>query len=110
MARYPRVTIAGNDSSVATIALLSTHPDHATLVYIESVKQFAVYSAITDSWCAIGPSRGTAIPTDGTSGTGVGILYVGAIYVNTTTGDAYQNFGTALSPVWSHIRTDYSVS
>jgi hypothetical protein len=110
MSRYPRITVGGNDTSCATIAKLPSHPDHGLAVFVESVKQFAVYNAATDSWEATGPISGTDAPTNGTSGTGVGILYVGCQYIRRATGDMYQNFGTALSPVWSHVRTDYSTS
>lgn len=42
-------------------------------------------------------------PVNGTSGTGVGMLGIGSLYTNTTTGDLYLNTGTKASPVWSVV-------
>lgn len=44
---------------------------------------------------------GIVAPTNGTSGTGVGICGLGSTYTNTVTGIVYINIGTILSPVWA---------
>src|SRR6266498_3452169 len=46
---------------------------------------------------------GVGRPTNGTSGTGVGIAGKGSTYVNLSTGNAYLNTGTLASPAWENI-------
>src|SRR5678809_1416486 len=42
-------------------------------------------------------------PTDGTSGTGAGLLGIGSTYTDTATGNKYVNTGTKASPVWTIV-------
>src|SRR6267142_6465975 len=40
-------------------------------------------------------------PTNGTAGTGVGMLGPGSVYTDLATGLSYVNIGTLASPIWS---------
>ena len=42
-------------------------------------------------------------PTNGTSGTGAGVLGKGAQVIDIATGNVYSNFGTLASPVWNLV-------
>jgi hypothetical protein len=42
-------------------------------------------------------------PSDGTSGTGVGVLGPGSTYTDSSTGTWYINVGTKASPVWTRM-------
>lgn len=44
-------------------------------------------------------------PTDGTSGTGAGLLEPGSQYTNEANGKVYVNTGTKASPTWTIVGT-----
>jgi hypothetical protein len=46
-----------------------------------------------------------AAPTNGTSGTGAGIMGIGALYTDTLNGVLYINTGTQVSPTWTKVGT-----
>jgi hypothetical protein len=106
--RLPRITINGHDGSCETIATLPSNPDDGLMVYVRSVKQYAVYDADAAAWYAVGPIKNAGNPANGASSPGVGILYVGALCIDTVTGAMLQNIGSATVPVWSQISTAYS--
>lgn len=106
MARYPRQTLSGHDTSYDTIALLPDNPDHGQLAYVNEIKQAVAYDAIDEAWYALGPIQNEGAPTDGTSGTGVGVLFVGALCINITAGSLWQNAGSAASPSWVLVGTE----
>ncbi len=56
---------------------------------------------LSDDSIGIFPIVGT--PTDGTSGTGVNVLGIGAMVVDVSTGLYYVNTGTKASPVWTGL-------
>jgi hypothetical protein len=88
----------------------SKSPEQAAVVFVESIKQSCVFIYPERVWQAIGPIKIAGVPVNGTSGTGVGVLYVGCMCINTLTGICYQNFGSASSPYWKKMRSDYSSS
>lgn len=49
---------------------------------------------------------GTSAPTNGTSGTGLGIAGPGSLYTDVTNKNVYVNIGTAASPYWFSLQTD----
>jgi hypothetical protein len=42
---------------------------------------------------------------DGTSGTGVGVIFAGALCIDVTNAKLYINTNTASSPVWTVVGT-----
>lgn len=109
MARYPRITLpGGHDTSCASIATLPSNPDHGLVVFVEDLNQCVAYDAEDEVWYALGPIQKAGAPTDGASGTGVGVIFTGALCINTLTGDLFGNVGSSTSPIWTHFRSAYS--
>lgn len=55
---------------------------------------------IGDRTTDIGIMVGEGAPTDGTEGTGAGLLGPGSVYINSTTGAWTKNTGTKADPTW----------
>jgi hypothetical protein len=100
-----RLNISGHDTSAATIADLPSNPDHGLIVYVESIKQAVAYDAEASAWYVVGPIQKAGAPVDGTSGTGVGVIFIGALCIDVTNAKLYINTNTASSPVWTVVGT-----
>jgi hypothetical protein len=50
-------------------------------------------------------TTGSGAPTNGTSGTGVGLTGPGSLYIRTATGVVYVNTNTKASPTWTVVGT-----
>lgn len=64
--------------------------------YVKNLQLAAAQLAKNDVWFV--PDAGA--PTNGTSGTGVGMMGPGSLYFDTTGAVMYQNIGTKASPFW----------
>jgi hypothetical protein len=106
MPRYPRSTVNGHDTTADAIAKLPANPDHGTVIYVSAVRQQVAWDAIDKKWYALGPICFAGVPADGTDGTGVGVIFAGALCIDTVHNLLYQNNGTALSPAWVTVGTE----